>query len=112
LRRATFAQRVILILMVANSFRRPHFSSVQIFLMMFLFKLATFARRDTFLQAAVNFLLDSQCPRLLSFIFWWRFAARLQTLRRFLGPPTGITAASFLGFFWCSYMEYIIHGSG
>jgi hypothetical protein len=56
---------------------------------MFLFRHATFAWRDTF-------LLDPRFPRVLSFLFWWRSAARLQTLRRFLGSPTGITAASFL----------------
>jgi hypothetical protein len=36
LRRVTFAQRVVLIQAAANSFRRPHFSRVRIFLMMFL----------------------------------------------------------------------------
>jgi hypothetical protein len=96
LRRATFAQRVVFILEAANFFRRPHFSRVQIFLMGFLFRLATFALRDTVLQAAANVLLDPLFTRVLSFLVWRRCEARLQTLRRFLSPPTGITAASSL----------------
>jgi hypothetical protein len=61
---------------------------------MFLFRHATFAQRDTFLQAAANFRPDPIFPRVLSLIFWRRSAARFRTLRRFLGSPTGITAAS------------------
>jgi hypothetical protein len=93
LRRDTFAQRVVLILAAANSFRRAHFSRIRIFLMKFLFRHATFARRDTFLQAASISLLDLLFPWVLSLIFWRRSAAILQTLRCFLGPPTGITAS-------------------
>jgi hypothetical protein len=62
----------------------------------FLFRHAIFARRDT-LQAAANFLLYPRFPRVLSFPLWRRSAARFQTLRRFLGLPSGITAASSLG---------------
>jgi hypothetical protein len=65
--------------------------------MMFLFRHATFARRDTFLQAAAEFLLNPRYPQVLSLILWRRSEARLQTLRRFINPPTGITAAASLG---------------
>jgi hypothetical protein len=65
--------------------------------MSFLYRHANFGQWDTFLQAAANFLLDSQYPLVHSLIFWWLFAAKLQTLRRFLGPLTGITTVSFLG---------------
>jgi hypothetical protein len=95
--RATSAQRVVLILVAANYFRRPHFSWIRIFLKKFLLRHANFARQEPFLQAAANFLLDSQFPWVLLFFLWRRSAARLQTLRRFLGSPTGITAASPLG---------------
>jgi hypothetical protein len=64
---------------------------------MFLLRHATFARWDTFLQAAADFFLDPRFRRVLSFIFWRRSAARLQPLRHFLGSPTGIIAASPLG---------------
>jgi hypothetical protein len=67
---------------------------------------ATFARRNTFLQAAANFLLNSQYPWVLSLIFWRRSAARFRTLRRFLGSPTGITAASC----WCFVTDSISSG--
>jgi hypothetical protein len=82
----------------ANSFHDSRLAWIQIFLMRFLFRHATFARRDTFLQAAADFLLDPLFPRVLSLIFWRRSAAILQNLRRFLSSPTGITAASSLGF--------------
>jgi hypothetical protein len=97
MRRATFEQGVVLILAATNSFRRPHFSRIRIFLKRFLLRHATFALRDTFLQAAADFFLDSRFLRVLSFLFWRRSAARFQILRRFLGFPTGITAASPLG---------------
>jgi hypothetical protein len=64
--------------------------------MIFLFRHSTFSRRDIFLQAAADFLLDALFPRVLSFLLWRRSAAKLQTLRRFLGSPAGITAASSL----------------
>jgi hypothetical protein len=90
LSRATFAQRVVLIPASVNS-------RVRIFLKRFLFRHAIFARRDTFLQAAANFLLDSRCPRVFSFRFWQRYLTRFRILRRFLGIPTSIVAASRLG---------------
>jgi hypothetical protein len=46
------------------------------------FRHATFVRRNTFLQAAANSLLDPRFSRDPSLIFWRRSAARLQTLRR------------------------------
>jgi hypothetical protein len=97
LSRATFALWVILIPAGENSFCGPQFSWVPILLTSFLFRHANFARRDTFLQAAADFLLDALFSRVLSLIFWPSCAARLQPLSRFLGPPTGINAVSTLG---------------
>jgi hypothetical protein len=71
---------------------------VQSFLKKLSLRHAILARRDAFMQAAADILLDTVFLRVLSFRFWWRSAARLQTLRRFLGSPTGITEASPLGF--------------
>jgi hypothetical protein len=56
-RRATPARRVIF-LPAANSCRGPQFRWAKDFLKMFLLRHATVARRDTFLQAAANFLRD------------------------------------------------------
>jgi hypothetical protein len=95
--RATFAQRVVLIPEAANSLRGPQFSWVPIFLTAFFLRHATVARRVIFLPATVNLLLDSQLAWILPFGFWRRPAARFRFLRRFLSPPTGITAASSLG---------------
>jgi hypothetical protein len=81
----------------ANSFHDSRLAWIRIFLKRLLFRHATFARQDTFLQAAADFLQDPLFPQVLSLIFWRRSTARLQTLRRFLGPLTGITAASPLG---------------
>jgi hypothetical protein len=78
---------------MSNSFHGSQFSWIRIFLTSFLFHHATFARQDTLLQVAANFLLDPQFPRVLSFLFWQWSMARLQTLHRFLGSPAGITAA-------------------
>jgi hypothetical protein len=57
-------------------------------------------------------LLDPLFPRFLSFGFWRCSAARFQTLRRFLGSPTGITATSSVGISCCSSRDCIIPGSG
>jgi hypothetical protein len=106
--RSNFAQRIAFISAAANSFLRPHFSKVLIFLIMFLFPHATFAPRDTFLQAAANFLLDSQYPRVLSYRLWRRSAARLQTLRRPQSSdkhPSGLS----LGDLWM--LLYVLHQS-
>jgi hypothetical protein len=92
--RVTFALWVILILAGENSFGGPQLSWVPIVLTSVLFRHATFERRNTFLQAVADFLLDPLFPRVLSFSFWRRTAARFRTLLRFLGPPTGITAVS------------------
>jgi hypothetical protein len=110
--RVTFALWAILIPAGENSFRGPQLSWVPIVLTSVLCRHVTFAWRDTFLQAAANFLLDSRFPRVLFFLFWRRSAARFSTLRRFLGPPTGITAASPLGITWLPSMDCIIHESG
>jgi hypothetical protein len=67
LHRATFAQWVILTPVAVNSFCRPHFYRVQIFLMMIFFRHATFALRDTFLQATADFLLGPLFSWVLSF---------------------------------------------
>jgi hypothetical protein len=58
LRRAISARWVISLRATANSFRDSRLALIGIFLMQFLFRHATFARRDTFLHAAANFLLD------------------------------------------------------
>jgi hypothetical protein len=94
---ATFSWRGTFLSATANSFLDLRLAWKRIFLKRFLFHHATFARRDTFLQAAADFLLDPQYPRVLSLIFWRRSSARLQTLRRFLSPSTGIIAACPLG---------------
>jgi hypothetical protein len=60
----------------------------------FLFRHAIFPQRVTLLQAEADFLLAPRYPRILSFLFWWRSAARLQTLSPFLGSPIDITASS------------------
>jgi hypothetical protein len=67
------------------------------FLKRFLLSHANFARRDTFLQAAADFLMDPLFCPVLSLPFWRRSAASLQILSRFLGFPTGIIAASSMG---------------
>jgi hypothetical protein len=96
LRRATYAQRDIF-LQAAHSFRGPQFPWVPIFPKRFLFHHATLARRDAFLLAAFKPFWDSQLAWILPFGFWRRPAARFRSLRRFLSPPTGITAAYSLG---------------
>jgi hypothetical protein len=97
LRHAVSARRGTFLRATANSFRDLRLSWIRIFLTSFLFRHATFALRDTLLQSAADFLLDPRYPRVLSFLFQRRSSARLQTLRRFLGSPTGITAAPPLG---------------
>jgi hypothetical protein len=62
--------------------------------MRFLFRHATLAWRNTFLQAAANFLRDPRFPPVSSFGSPRRPAVDFRTLRRFLGSPTGITATS------------------
>jgi hypothetical protein len=97
LRHATFARCIISLRATANSFRDSRLAWIRIFLMRFLFRHASFTRRDHFLQAAADFLLDRLFPRVLSLLFLRRSAARLQTLRCFLDPPTAINTASALG---------------
>jgi hypothetical protein len=58
---------------------------------------ATLAQWVILLPATVSLFWDPQYPRVLSFGFWRRPAARFRSLRRFLSPPTGSTAASPLG---------------
>jgi hypothetical protein len=79
LSRANPARRVIF-LPAANSSRGPQFPWVRIFLKTFFLRHATLARRDTFLQAAVNFLRDLQYPRVSSFGSPRRPAACFQPL--------------------------------
>jgi hypothetical protein len=85
------------LLATANSFHGSEFSWISIFLTSFLFRHAIFERRDIFLLAAADFPLDPLFPGSLPSNFWGRSAATLQTLRRFLGPPTGITKEYSLG---------------
>jgi hypothetical protein len=61
------------------------------------FRHATFAPWDTFLHMATKFLLDPLFHWVLSLIFWWLSMARFWTLRHFVRPLIGITAASYLG---------------
>jgi hypothetical protein len=77
--------------------RGPQFSWVPIFLNAFLLRHVTVARWVIFLPATVDLLLDLQLAWILPFGFWRRHAARFRSLRCFLSPPTGITAASSLG---------------
>jgi hypothetical protein len=105
---ATFAPRVVLIPAAANSLHGPQFSWVLIFLMRFLFRHATVAQLDTFLQAAANFLRDPQSPRVSSFGSPRRPAADLLPLCRFFRPLTGFTTASSLKVTWCSATDCII----
>jgi hypothetical protein len=65
--RATFAQRVVLILAAANSLHGSQFPWVPVFLKRCLYHHATVAQLNTFLQAAANFLLAPQSPRVISF---------------------------------------------
>jgi hypothetical protein len=96
LRHATVVRRVIFLSATVNLFRGSQFSSVRIFLTTFLLHHATVARRVIFLPATVDLLLDSQIAPILHFGFRGRPAARFRPLRRFLSPPTDITAASSL----------------
>jgi hypothetical protein len=59
---------------------------VQLFLTMFLFRHATFAWRDTFLQAIANFLGDPQFPRVSSFGAPHRPAVDFRPVCRFFRP--------------------------
>jgi hypothetical protein len=97
LSRATSARCIISLRATASSFRDSRLAWIRIFLLRFLYRHANFARLDTFLQAAADFLLGPRYPRVLSFSFWRRSADRFRTLRRFLGPPTGNTAGLSLG---------------
>jgi hypothetical protein len=89
-----FARRVAPLRAATNFSRGPRFTLVHSCAKMSLLRRATAARRDTFLSAMVTRFRDPQYPRALSFGFWRRSAARFRFLRRFLGSPTGITAAS------------------
>jgi hypothetical protein len=97
LRHATFARRGTFLRARANSFRDSRLAWIRIFLILFLFRHANLVRRDTFLQVAADFLLDPLFPRVLSFFLRRRYAARFQTLRRFLGSPNGISEAFPVG---------------
>jgi hypothetical protein len=55
------------------------------------------AQRVILLLATVNLFLDSQLDWILLFRVWPHPMARFRSLRSFLNPPTGITAASPLG---------------
>jgi hypothetical protein len=68
-----------------------------IFLTVLFLRHATVARPVIFLPATDNLFRDSQLAVILPFGFWRRPAARFRSLRRFLSPLTGITAASSLG---------------
>jgi hypothetical protein len=70
---------------------------VQFFLTMIPLYHATLAWWDTFLQAAAIFLRDQQSPRVSSFGFPRRPAARFQPLCYFLSPARGFTMARSLG---------------
>jgi hypothetical protein len=54
---------------------------------------AILAQRDTFLQAAANFLQDPQIPRVSPFDFPCRPAASFRPLCCFFRPLTGFTMA-------------------
>jgi hypothetical protein len=73
------AQRIILIQAAAKSLRRPQFSSVRIFLKMFLLLRATAARWNIFLPATVNLLLDLQFAWIFPLGFWPRHASRFRS---------------------------------
>jgi hypothetical protein len=88
LRRATFDRRVD---------RGLQLSWVRIFLEVYLFRHATAARRDTFLQAAANNPLDPQSLRVSSFGFPRRPAAIRRPLCRFFIVLDDFTAASSVG---------------
>jgi hypothetical protein len=110
--RASFARWVISLRAAVSSFHGPQFSYIRIFLTSFLFRHANFARRNNFRQAAADLLLDLLSLRVLFILLWRLSAARLQTIRRFFGPPTCINAASSLGISWCSSVDRIIPGEG
>jgi hypothetical protein len=109
---ATPAQWIILNPAVANSLHGPQFFWVPIFLKRFLFRHATVAQLDTFLQAAADFFPDPQSLRVSSFGSSHRPAISFRPLRRFFYPLTGFTTASSLGTTCCSAMDCIIPGSG
>jgi hypothetical protein len=71
----------------------PQFPWVRIFLMTFLLRHATLSSRDTFLQAAANFLRDQQSPRVSSFGSPRRPAASFRPPCRFFCPLTGFPTA-------------------
>jgi hypothetical protein len=77
--------------------RGPLFPWITILLKTRLLRHATVRRRVIFLPATINLLHDSQVAWILLFGFWRRPAARFRSLRRFLSPPIGITAASSFG---------------
>jgi hypothetical protein len=81
LRRASLARKVTIIPAAPNFCRGPKFPWVRISLKMVLFHHATAAQRDTFLQAATNFLQDSPSPQ-ISFV---GFTCHLAAIRRPLG---------------------------
>jgi hypothetical protein len=85
------------ILDAVTSICSPQFPSVRISLKMFLLRHATVARRDTFLQAAANFIRDPQIPRVSFLDSPRRPAACFLPLCRFSRPLTGFTTASSLG---------------
>jgi hypothetical protein len=97
LRSAIPVERVILLPAVANSFRGPPFPWVRIFLERFLFRHATAARQNTFLQAATNISRDPQFPRVSFVGFTRRPAAIRWPLGRFFVTLEGFSATSCLG---------------
>jgi hypothetical protein len=78
-----------------------HLSWVHLFLKASLLRRATVARRDTFLQAAANFLWDPQIPLVSSFGSSHRSAACFLPLCLLFRPLTGFTTASSTGTSCC-----------
>jgi hypothetical protein len=70
---------------------------VHLFLMILFLHHATLAQRDTFLQAAANFLWDPQIPRVSTFGSSRRPAARCRHLCSFFIVPENFTAAPSVG---------------
>jgi hypothetical protein len=109
---ATFAQWVIFLPAVANSFRGPQFPQVRIFLKTFLLRHATAAWWDTFLQVAANFLRDPQSSRLSFFRSPPHHAVRCWPLCCFFDVYEDFTVASSVGTSQCSPVDCIISGVG
>jgi hypothetical protein len=100
--RLCHAQWVIFLPAAVNSFRGPQFLWVRMFRKMFPSRHATAARRDTFLQAANNFLRNPHSPRASSFFSPRRSAAKCRPLFCFFVVPQDFTAAFSVGTSSCS----------